>query len=104
MKGGSLTYVAMILAEQGKWGEVEYIVAIDAKTSKVHNVAVMAFEEKRGRPIARKRFLSQFNGKSAKDPIKLNKDIKSVTGATISSKSAAQVVKQCLLLYENVYK
>lgn len=103
-KDGNMIGLAMEAAEQGKWGLIHFLIAIDPKTTKIEDVVVLAFEEKRGKPISRRTFLEQFVGKSLSDPIEVNKDIKGVTGATISSKAVASAVKDSLVIYEEVYK
>jgi len=101
--------VAIIEEQPGKWGPVKFIIAIDA-TGKVTNLAVMEYKEKRGRPIARRNFLSQFVGKGSADPISvksgkgIKRDIRSVSGATISSDCTCFAVKKAIALYEEVYK
>ena len=63
----------------------------------------MFFVEKRGKPIARRSFLKQFFGKRSTDQLKINKDIRAVSGATISSRSATFAVKKVIGLYEELY-
>jgi Na+-translocating ferredoxin:NAD+ oxidoreductase RnfG subunit len=101
-KDGKKTGVAVMEVQPGKWGPVKYIVALDL-TGKVTNAAVMSYVEQRGRPISTKRFLSQFFGKTAKDPIMVGKDIDAVSGATISSRATAFAVKKVIALYGTVY-
>lgn len=103
MKGGKKTKVAIIEKQPGKWGPVEYIIALDAKTAKVTDLAVMSYTERRGRPIARRNFLKQFVGKHNKDPIKVRKDIRGITGATISCVATCFAVKKISTMYEVLY-
>ena len=69
----------------------------------------MEYKEKRGQPIARRNFLDQFVNKSDKDPISVRgekgipKDIRQISGATISSDCTCFAVKKVLALYKNVY-
>ena len=95
--------VALILEAPGKWGPIQFIVALDLD-ARVRDVIVMRYTETRGRPIARRSFLKQFIGKSGKDAIVLNKDIVAISGATISSQAAACTVKEAIALYEELYK
>jgi Na+-translocating ferredoxin:NAD+ oxidoreductase RnfG subunit len=99
---GKKTGAAMIEVQPGKWGPVKYIVAVDL-AGKVTNLAVMSYVEQRGRPIATRRFLDQFVGKTAKSPITVGKDIDAVSGATISSRASAFAVKKVAVLYETVF-
>ena len=109
MKDNKPVRMAIIEEQPGKWGPVEFIVAIDTATAKVINVAVMSYQEKRGRPIARQNFLKQFFGKGSADPISVRgekgvrRDIRSISGATISSDCACFAVRKVVALYENVY-
>lgn len=103
MKGGERIGVAVIEMQPGKWGPVEYIINLDPKTARVKDLAVMSFTEKRGRPIARRNFLKQFIGKGSKDPLKIRKDYRGITGATISSKATCFAVKKISAMYEVLY-
>jgi Na+-translocating ferredoxin:NAD+ oxidoreductase RnfG subunit len=103
MRGGKKTWVAIIEKQPGKWGPVEYIICLDATTAKVKDLAVMSYTERRGRPIARRNFLKQFIGKHNKDPIKVRKDIRSITGATISCVATCFAIKKISILYEVLY-
>jgi len=102
MKEGKRTGVAVIEMQPGKWGPVQFIVALDMKGN-VRNIAVMFYVEQRGRPIARKSFIGQFIGKSSGDHIKVRKDIRAISGATISSRCSAFTVRKVIALYENLY-
>ena len=103
MIDGEKMGVAIIEEQPGKWGPVEFIIALDNATVKVKNLAVMSYQEKRGRPIARKSFLNQFIGKGSEDPIKVRKDVRAISGATISSDATCFAVKKVIALYEEVY-
>ncbi len=101
-KKGQQTGVAMIEAQPGKWGHTHLIVALDT-AGKVTNLAVMSYVEQHGRPIATRRFLNQFIGKTADNPIQVGKDVDAVSGATIISRAAAFAVKKVAVLYKTVY-
>ena len=101
VKGGLKTGVAVIEEQPGKWGPVKYIVALDAATGKVKNLAVMSYTEKRGRPIARRNFLEQFVNKGSE--IALGKGINAVSGATVSSDATCFAVKKVVILYEETH-
>jgi Na+-translocating ferredoxin:NAD+ oxidoreductase RnfG subunit len=103
MVNGVKTGVAIIEEQPGKWGPVEFCIALDPVTAKVKNLAVMSYEEKRGRPIARNNFLSQFTDKCSKDPIQVRKDIRGISGATISSDCTCFAVRKAIVLYEELF-
>jgi Na+-translocating ferredoxin:NAD+ oxidoreductase RnfG subunit len=101
-KDGKKSIVALIDVEPGKWGPVEFIIALDPDGI-VKKVAVMSYQEKRGRPIARESFLRQYEGKSSKSTLEVGKDIIGVSGATISSRAATFAVKKAIALLEEFY-
>lgn len=102
VKAGQKVGVAIIDDEPGKWGPVEFIIALDLQ-GVVTRVEVLSYEEKRGQPIARHSFLSQFEAKTSKSPLQVNKDINAISGATISSRCAVFAVKKAIVLYEELY-
>lgn len=104
VSNGVKTGIAMVEEQPGKWGPVEYIIAMDNRTGKVKNLAVMSYREKRGRPIARRNFLKQFVGKEDNQRIRLRKDIRAISGATISSDATCFAVKKVIAIYKTLIK
>jgi Na+-translocating ferredoxin:NAD+ oxidoreductase RnfG subunit len=102
IKDGKKVSVSIIEKQPGKWGPIEYIVNMNME-GEVLNLAVMSFVEKRGKPIAKRIFLKQFIGKTIKDKFLVKKDIRPISGATISSRSACFAVKKCVVLFEELY-
>lgn len=102
IRNGKKIGVAIIDVEPGKWGPVEFIIAMDFKPT-VRVVKVMSYQEKRGRPIARSSYMKQYEGKTTADPLEVGKDITGISGATISSRSATFAVKKALVLFEELY-
>ncbi len=109
MKNGKVIRMAVLEEQPGKWGPVQFIIAIDTTTGKVNNLAVTSYVEKRGRPIARRNFLDQFVSKGSTNPISVRgengvaRDIRAISGATISSDCTCFAVKKVIALYEEVY-
>ena len=66
----------------------------------LRDVEVMVYRETQGDQIREARFRRQFAGKKLEDPIALGKDIDAVSGATISSRSAAYAGRKALALEE----
>ena len=64
---------------------------------------VMVMFEKREHPIEKRSFLKQFFSKGSGDQIKVNRDIRAVSGAIISSRSAAFAVRKVIVLFEELY-
>jgi len=70
---------------------------------KVQSVHVMVFRESRGGVVRRRRFLVQYQGKSIGSPIRINRDIIGVTGATLSVRAMNAGVKKALAIVETAY-
>ena len=101
-KNGEKIGVAVIDSEPGKWGAIEFIIAMDLKGT-VTRVEVMNSEEKRGQPVSRGSFVGQYKGKTGKDAFVVGKDITGISGATITSRCATFAVKKAIVLYEELY-
>jgi thiamine biosynthesis lipoprotein len=93
---------AVILNEIGKHEKITFIVGVSPK-GKVTEVAVMEYRESRGGEVKEQRFLSQFRGKKASDPIRVNQDIVNYTGATLSSYAISRGVRRALALAHLLY-
>src|SRR3954464_9923708 len=93
---------AVILNEIGKHENITFIVGVSPK-GKVLEVAVMEYRESRGSEVKEQRFLSQFHGKTANDPIRVNQDIVNYTGATLSSYAIARGVRRAIALTHLFY-
>ncbi len=87
----------------GKWGPIHYFLGLDA-FGKILAVKVLAYQERRGRPVAEKRFTQQFVGKDQNNPVRLRKDIQGITGATISSRGLTDGVRKLLYIFEEYQK
>jgi len=101
-KDGKKVGVALVDEEPGKWGPVEFMIAMDLR-GMVQRVLVLSYQEKRGRPIARRSFMDQYTGKTSSSVLTVGKDISGIAGATISSRSATFAVKKAIVIYEEVY-
>ncbi len=87
---------------KGKWGPIHYMLSLN-KEGKIRDIIVLEYRERRGRPIARRRFLKQFVGKTTQDRIKLNKDIRGISGASISSRGMANGIRKLVHVFNEVY-
>jgi Na+-translocating ferredoxin:NAD+ oxidoreductase RnfG subunit len=92
---GALKGYAVVTEEIGKYRPITFMVGVTPQLS-VKDVAVMVYRESRGGDVKRKRFLDQYRGKTAKDPIDSNRDIINISGATISVRSLNAGVKRVL--------
>ncbi len=97
-KGNEALGYSIVSEEIGKYRPITYFVAVTPKLV-VKDVFVLVYRESRGGDVRRKRFLVQYKGKTAKDPIKLNKDILNISGATISVRALNFGVKKVLAFF-----
>lgn len=97
-----ITGYALKNSVQGKWGPIDHMVFLDTDGS-VRDVIVLEYKEVRGRAITKKSFLKQFIGKTAGDKIAINRDIRKVSGATVSSRSMALGIKRSVHIFKELY-
>lgn len=93
---------AMIVEEQGRFKPITFIVKLKPDL-RVETVLVMVYRESRGDGVKRQRFLKQFRDKDGSDPLRLNRDIVAVSGATMSSRALATGVKKVIRILEMKY-
>ena len=102
INSGKVAGYALITEEVGKFHPYTFIVSANPK-GKIRDIAILVYRESRGAEIAHKRFLYQFKGKSLKNPIRINKDIINITGATMSVVTMCTGVKKVLAVIEEFY-
>ena len=93
---------AMVVNEYGKYRPITILVGIDTKF-RVEGVRILVYRENRGGEVQRKRFLYQYRNKSSNDPIRINRDIINISGATISVRGVNAGVRKVLHLVESFY-
>ncbi|HEY4482265.1 MAG TPA: FAD:protein FMN transferase, partial [Candidatus Brocadiaceae bacterium] len=101
-KNGTIQGYAIITEEIGKFHPFTFVVGAGTD-GKISNVAVLVYRESRGGEIAKKRFLYQFMGKSFKNPVRINKDIINITGATMSVQCMCAGVRKVLGVINEYY-
>ncbi len=100
--GAQIDGYALIQNTIGKHKPMTYMVGID-KTGHVLNVELLVFREARGSEVRTKRFNVQYEGKTVSDPVRLNKDIINISGATMSVRSMTAGIKRGLVLVDEFY-
>ncbi|MDH5640378.1 MAG: FMN-binding protein [Nitrospira sp.] len=93
---------ALVQNTIGKHKPMTYMVGIDS-TGHVSDVELLIFRESRGSEIRQKRFNAQYEGKTANDPVRINRDIINISGATMSVRSMSAGVKRVLVLVDEFY-
>ena len=93
---------AMVQNTIGKHKPMTYMVGVDGQGS-VSDIELLVFRESRGSEIRQKRFNSQYEGKTVLDPVRINKDISNISGATMSVRSMSAGIKRVLVLVDEFY-
>ena len=99
---GNIDGYAVIQNTIGKHRPITYMVGVTS-TGECMNFEVLVYREARGNEIATKRFNYQYQGKTIGDPVRINRDILNITGATMSVRSASAGVKRVLVLVNEFY-
>ncbi len=87
----------------GKHDEIDWGLALN-KDGTVRQCEIMEYRERYGSAIRNSEFRNQFVGKKHGDLLQLNKDIRNISGETLSSKHVTEGVKRLLSFYEIVLK
>jgi Na+-translocating ferredoxin:NAD+ oxidoreductase RnfG subunit len=94
-KGGALLGFARVRNVKGKDQPITYLVAIDSHDA-LKDVDVLVYREPYGGEVAYEPWRKQFRGKTTTAPLVVGKDIRNISGATISSHSVTLGVRQTL--------
>lgn len=100
--GDRIDRYAMVNNTIGKHKHMTYMVGVDNRGA-CTDVELLVFREAKGSEVRRKRFNAQYEGKTVSDPIRINKDIINITGATMSVRSISAGVKRVLVLVDEFY-
>ena len=91
---------AVLAKARSKFENFEFMVYYDQNKT-IKAVRVMLYREDYGGEIASKRWLKQFDGKTAQSPIEIDNDIQGISGATISYRAITTGIKDItkLMIY-----
>ena len=87
----------------GKHEFITYAVGILSDGS-IKQVEIMDYKESYGYEVRNEKWRAQFVGKNSQSQLKLQKDIKNVSGATLSCSHVTDGVKRILTMYELLLK
>ena len=87
----------------GKSELITYAVGLDANGA-VRGIEILEYRESHGGEVRNPGWRRQFVGKSAADPVRLDDDIRNISGATLSCRHVTEGVKRLLVLYETALK
>lgn len=91
--------VAVIAEQVGLYKPITFLVKVDPQ-GQADGVWIMVYRESRGGEVRRQRFLTQYKGKKTNDPIRINRDIIGITGATLSVRALNAGVKKILTVID----
>lgn len=80
----------------GKSEPITYLLAVDTE-QRVHSVEILAYRESHGGEIRREAFRRQFVGKTHDSLLALGRDVRNITGATLSCRAITDGVHDDLL-------
>lgn len=90
---------AVVTEEVGKFLPIRFMVGVDPQGA-VGDVAVLIHREAIGGDCRRRRYLDQFHGKTLNDPVRRNRDLLHVAGATMSCDGIARGVRKVLAVVQ----
>ncbi|MAT39552.1 MAG: FMN-binding protein [Ectothiorhodospiraceae bacterium] len=102
-KGSAVQAYAFIDNVKGKVRQITYTVLV-SPDGKVAGMEILKYRESHGGEVGHSMFRDQFTGKSASDDLALGKDIRNISGATISCRSVTKGVKSILHMYSYLKK
>lgn len=100
VNGGGFFIVDEVL---GKHEFITYAIGLNADGT-VKQIEIMTYRESYGYEVRNPDWRAQFVGKTAAAPLKLSKDIKNISGATLSCRHITDGVKRVLATYEVALK
>ncbi len=83
----------------GKHLVIDYAVALEPE-GRVRLVEIMVYRESYGGEINSRSWLEQFVGKTSRDPLAVDRDIRNISGATLSSHHVTEGIRRVLAFYE----
>ena len=86
----------------GKHEFIPIAVAISAD-GKVKGIEILEYRESYGQGVREAHWREQFKGKDPTSVLKLNQDIKNISGATLSSAHVTAGVRRLLKTYEQIH-
>ena len=94
-RADSLLGFAVVRNVKGKDQPITFLVAVDSGNV-LKDVDVLVYRESYGGEVAYDAWRRQFRGKSASDPLQVGRDIRTISGATISVNAVTLGVRRAL--------
>ena len=87
----------------GKHLLIDYAACITPE-KKVSKIEILQYRESYGGEIRNEDWLKQFVGKSASDPLELNRNVVNIGGATLSARHLTEGVSRVLAVVDTIFK
>jgi FMN-binding domain len=94
-RAGALLGFAQVRNVKGKELPITYLVATDSADA-LRDIDILVYREPYGGEVAYDPWRKQFRGKTAAAPLQVGKDIRNISGATISSNAVTRAVRKTL--------
>jgi len=94
-RSGALLGFAQVRNVKGKDQPITYLVATDSADA-LRDIDILVYREPHGGEVAYESWRKQFRGKKTGATLQVGKDIRNISGATISSNSVTRGVRQAL--------
>jgi Na+-translocating ferredoxin:NAD+ oxidoreductase RnfG subunit len=94
-RDGALLGFAQVRNVKGKDQPITYLVATDSADA-LRDVDILVYREPYGGEVAYEPWRKQFRGKTAGAPLQVGKDIRNISGATISVNAVTRGVRLAL--------
>jgi Na+-translocating ferredoxin:NAD+ oxidoreductase RnfG subunit len=92
---GALLGFAQVRNVKGKDQPITYLVATDSADA-LRDIDILVYREPHGGEVAYEPWRKQFRGKTTGSPLQVGRDIRNISGATISSNSVTRGVRKAL--------
>jgi len=91
----------VIVEEIGKHRPITFAVGVGAD-GRLQDIAVLAYREAYGGDVRERRFLKQYTGKALVDPLLPYRDIRNISGATLSVEATGRAARKAIAVLQAV--
>ena len=95
VRGDSVLGFAVVREVKGKDQPITFLVATDT-ADRLRDIDILVYREPYGGEVAYDAWRRQFRGKSTDDPLQVGRDIRTISGATISVNAVTLGVRKAL--------
>lgn len=95
VRGDSVLGFAVVRDVKGKDQPITFLVATDT-ADRLRDIDILVYREPYGGEVAYDAWRRQFRGKSTDDPLQVGRDIRTISGATISVNAVTLGVRKAL--------